>query len=814
MLTINDKLTRIYLIVAVSVVACISLISLLYFYHHVRTSAHENLNTQTVALAGNLESAVAFGDAAFAEQTLKALQHYPDVRMAAVVTADGKTFASYKADLDADISTLQQQDEFMTLMMHGVVQDISLPNSAPARLIVVASLAQHNRDMALTMGASMVISGLILFAAFIMFRRMSRLVTRPLQDLTKLMRTIEREGGHGQRARIISSDEIGELAKGFNAMLFSLEGQHIALNEELEERKKIEIEIVAARNQLQATLDAIPDLMFEVGLDGRYYDCRSLSTDLLAAPPEILLSSTISDVLPANAASVCLMALQEANKNGQSRGRQYSLPLPQGNLWFELSVARKTAMAGQEQRFIVLSRDITERKKVEDEVMNLAFYDPLTQLPNRRLLRDRLEQAMAASRRNEKFGALLFIDLDNFKTLNDTRGHDTGDQLLVQAAQRLTACVRKTDTTARLGGDEFVVILEDLSRDMADAAIQIQAVGEKILAVLNQPYQFGNYTHNSTASIGVTLFANHQESIDDLLKWADLAMYQSKAAGRNTLRFFGPEMQSVVTNRAAIDADLHEAMANRQFLLYYQPQVVGKGRLTGVEALIRWKHPQRGLVPPVDFVPIAEDSGLILSLGHWVMETACTQLVAWASRPEMSNLTIAVNVSARQFHQRDFVGQVLSLLDRSGANPKRLKLELTESMLVDNIDDVITKMNALKEKGVSFSLDDFGTGYSSLSYLKRLPLDQLKIDQGFVRNILTDANDAAIAKMVVALAESMGLAVIAEGVEIEAQRDFLENQGCLAYQGYLFGRPLPLEGFEELVKRGSQIVCDRSGDLS
>jgi diguanylate cyclase (GGDEF)-like protein len=573
----------------------------------------------------------------------------------------------------------------------------------------------------------------------------------------------------------------------------------VGITQDITERRRVEAEIIATKNQLQTVLDAIPDLLFEVGLDSRIYTYHSRREDLLVAPPNVFLGKLMSEVVPPDVAGVCLSALAEAADKGASSGKVYALQLPQGERWFELSVAAMPEVAEQERRFIVLSRDITERKKAEDEVKNLAFYDPLTRLPNRRLLRDRLKQALASSTRSGRYGALLFIDLDNFKILNDTLGHDTGDLLLVQAAQRLTDCVRENDTVARLGGDEFVVMIDGLSMDETDAATRIQTVSEKILAALNQPYQLASYTHNSTASIGVTLFANHQEAIDELLKRADLAMYQAKAAGRNTLKFFDPEMQSAITNRAALDADLHEAITSHQFLLYYQPQVVGQGRLTGAEALVRWKHPQRGLVPPVDFIPLAEDTGLILPLGHWVMETACSQLAAWAARPEMAHLTIAVNVSARQFHQRDFVDQVLALLDRSGANPQRLKLELTESMLVDNVEDIVAKMGSLKARGVCFSLDDFGTGYSSLSYLKRLPLDQLKIDQGFVRNILTDANDAAISKMVVALAESMGLAVIAEGVEIEAQRDFLEGQGCLAYQGYLFGRPLPLEGFEQLV---------------
>jgi diguanylate cyclase (GGDEF)-like protein/PAS domain S-box-containing protein len=446
-------------------------------------------------------------------------------------------------------------------------------------------------------------------------------------------------------------------------------------------------------------------------------------------------------------------------------------------------------------------QDITERKAAAGEIEQLAFYDPLTGLPNRRLLLDRLRQAMASSTRSERYGALLFLDLDNFKTLNDTLGHDIGDLLLQQVAQRLATCVREGDTVARLGGDEFVVMLEDLSENMQEAATQTETVGEKILAVLNQSYQLASHRHHSTPSIGVTLFTDHQGTIDDLLKRADMAMYQAKASGRNALRFYDPEMQAAVTTRAALEADLREAVLKGQFLLYYQAQVDGAGRLTGVEALLRWQHPRRGLVSPLEFIPLAEETGVILPLGLWVLETACTQLTAWAVRPEMAHLSIAVNVSAHQLHHRDFVDQVLAMLDHTGANPQRLKLELTESLLVADVEGVIAKMTALRAKGVGFSLDDFGTGYSSLSYLKRLPLDQLKIDQGFVKNILTDSNDAAIAKMVVALAESLGLAVIAEGVEIKEQSDFLARQGCHAYQGYLFGRPLPLAEFEEFALR-------------
>ncbi|BDT68676.1 hypothetical protein os1_28620 [Comamonadaceae bacterium OS-1] len=457
--------------------------------------------------------------------------------------------------------------------------------------------------------------------------------------------------------------------------------------------------------------------------------------------------------------------------------------------------------AGEVSYFVATLSDITLRKAAEDQIRQLAFFDPLTELPNRRLLMDRLQRALTSSERNKRTGALLFIDLDNFKTLNDTRGHDKGDLLLRQAAQRLSACIRDCDTVARLGGDEFLVVLENLDSSAAAAAADVRAVGEKIVTALNQPYQLGDFDFNSTASVGVALYSGLSLSMDELLKQADLAMYQAKAAGRNGLRFFDPAMQAVVNARAALESDLRLAISQRQFDLYYQPQLDGQGRITGAEALLRWPHPVRGMVSPASFIPLAEDTGHILPLGHWVLETACKQLVQWAQQPQLAELVLAVNVSARQFREPHFVDGVLALLSATGANPKRLKLELTESMLIDNLEEMVGKMAALRAEGIGLSLDDFGTGYSSLSYLKRLPLDQLKIDQSFVRDVLTDPSDAAIARTVVALAQNLGLGVMAEGVETLAQKEFLAQCGCHAYQGFLFSRALPAAQFVEFVQR-------------
>lgn len=473
---------------------------------------------------------------------------------------------------------------------------------------------------------------------------------------------------------------------------------------------------------------------------------------------------------------------------------------------FPMEIAITAMRVGNDTLFNAFMRDITERKTAADEIERLAFYDPLTGRPNRRLLIDRLTVSQASCARHCRTGALLCIDLDNFRTINDTHGHHTGDLLLQQVAARLANCIRECETVARLGGAKFMVMLEDLSDNPLEAASHAEAVGERILRELSQPYQLGAVNHHSTLSIGITLFGEHPEDAEAPLMRADLALSQSKAAGRNCLCFFDPQLQAAAMTRAALEADLRTAVAQQQFVLYYQAQIGRERQLTGAEVLLRWKHPVRGLVSPAEFIPLGEDTGLILPLGDWVLETACNQLTAWAARAETTHLTIAVNVSPLQFHQRDFVTKVLDIVRRTGANPQRLKLELTEGMLISSIEDVIAKMSALQKYGIGLSLDDFGTGYSSLSYLKRLPLDQIKIDQSFIRDIPDDSSDASIAKMIIALADGLGLAVIAEGVETEEQHAFLAGNGCHAYQGYLYYRPVPLEEFEAFASRTSAPV--------
>jgi diguanylate cyclase (GGDEF)-like protein/PAS domain S-box-containing protein len=466
----------------------------------------------------------------------------------------------------------------------------------------------------------------------------------------------------------------------------------------------------------------------------------------------------------------------------------------------QLTITAVKDINGVVTNYVSTISDNSLIKAAEDQIKHLAFYDPLTRLPNRRLLQDRLHQAMASIKRSNLSGALLFIDLDNFKILNDTLGHDIGDILLQQVAKRLESCVREGDTVARQGGDEFVLILEDLSSDLLEAAEQTRMVGHKVLWALNQPYKLASQEYLNTPSIGATLFNKNSRSIEEIMKQSDIAMYQAKKAGRNSLRFFDPEMLASICARVSLENELRIAIEHDQFELYYQIQVNEFGRPLGAEALIRWSHPERGFVSPAQFIPLAEETGLILPIGRWVLETACAQLAAWQKNELTRTLTLSVNVSAKQFHEADFVDQVKNAVQEEAINPALLKLEPTESILLEDIGDAVATMNALKDIGVQFALDDFGTGFSSLQYLKILPLNQLKIDQSFVRDMVSGANDQAIVCTIIAMAKSLNLEVIAEGVETEAQRQLLQRAGCNHFQGYLFGKPLPIGLFEASLK--------------
>ena len=556
-------------------------------------------------------------------------------------------------------------------------------------------------------------------------------------------------------------------------------------------------ELQSALHYLSATLAAIPDLLFEMDAEGVYHDYRANRADLLAAPPEKLLNHSVYEIMSRDSADAIVSALREAGLHNTSHGTQIRLELPGGTYWFELSVARKQVEPGAPARFIVLSRDITERKNAEGSIRELAYFDPLTRLPNRRALQERLTAAVAAARDSGSYAALMFIDIDNFKFLNDTRGHKVGDALLQAIAHSMQACLRQSDCLGRFGGDEFLVILEGLANDADRAASETEAVAQKLLASIHSPCALESIEYLPSGSIGIILFGGKDNpGEEEILKRADMAMYRAKNSGRNTMCFFDPAMQSMQNTRTRIDTELRQGISEQQFELYYQPQVDKVLGVIGAEALLRWHHPEHGLVQPAQFIAHAEESRLIIPLGRWVIERACQQLEAWQKNPATRDRFIAVNVSARQFQQPDFVHEVHRALIRYSVPPGMLKFEITESLVINDIAASIEKMHLLRGLGVRLSLDDFGTGYASLSYLKRMPLNEIKIDRFFMRDASEDHGNSVIVRTIISMAINFGLDVVAEGVETEAQREFLFRNGCRRYQGYLVSPPLPLAEFE------------------
>jgi diguanylate cyclase (GGDEF)-like protein/PAS domain S-box-containing protein len=569
------------------------------------------------------------------------------------------------------------------------------------------------------------------------------------------------------------------------------------ITESMHSRLKLDEAQSNVRKQA-ALLDKAQDAIFVSSLDRRVIYWNKGAERLYGWTSEEVIGRTTEDIFQYQAVPL-RERIDLILRDGEWSGEIFQTCRDGHKLIVESRLTLVRSDDGTPQSVLAINTDITARKADEARIQHLAFYDVVTGLPNRQLLRDRLAETLATSSIQANTGVLFYIDLDDFKTLNDTMGHDIGDALLQLVALRLRACLRPGDTVARLGGDEFVVMLESLSEEGQEAATVAKAVGKKILGAFVDPFVIGTFESEITASIGATLFSGAIDTVDQLLKQTDLAMYRAKTEGRSRVCFFDPVMQTEVDARAALRSDLRRALQNNEFQLHYQPQVDSHGVVTGAEALLRWFHPTRGKVPPNEFIPLAEEAGLIVELGGWVLQTACRQLTAWAGNPSMQGLTIAVNVSVRQFLDPQFVALVRETLLTSGANPQRLKLEVTESSTMEKIHEVIAIMTELKLDGVSFSLDDFGTGYSSLAHLQYLPIDQLKIDRSFVNNVLIHAKDASIARTIIMLGSNLGLSVIAEGVETEEQRVFLEAEGCHLYQGFLYSPALPCAQVESFV---------------
>ena len=553
-------------------------------------------------------------------------------------------------------------------------------------------------------------------------------------------------------------------------------------------------ELRQTRDELKATLDATPDWMVELDRQGRVLQCHNAPGSALYEQAAQLLGKSLPEAASAKTALGCRAALDTAANRGYSSGHEFELQIDGECRWIELSVARKHgAGTDSEVRLIALLRDVSERKQAAERTHRLAYFDPLTALPNRRMLFDRLTQALRSATLAGRMGALMFLDLDHFKHINDAHGHSAGDALLVQVAQRLTATVSSGDTVAHMGGDEFVVLARDLAGDSEEAGLLALRLAEELRRTLDAPFSIGGRGFSSSVSIGLTLFPKQGEGVEDLLREADTAMYRAKDLGRNRTCFFEAAMQVDVQRRLALEQDLKVGFATTQLSAFVQPQVDAHGRVVGAELLMRWQHPQRGAISPAEFIPVAEASGLIVQMGDWMVEQACDALVQLHAAGVL--VPLSVNVSQRQFRHEGFVKRIQALLARSGARADHLVLEVTESLLAEQMDETIARMGELVALGVRFSIDDFGTGYSSLAYLRRMPLYELKIDRSFVQDTPSDANDTAIVQTILSMARNLGLRVVAEGVETPAQAEFLAANRCDVMQGYLFGRPEPLAGW-------------------
>jgi len=776
---------------------CSSLVGSWQSNERVRANLLEQGQHITESLARQSTLALIYASADNAAEAVKATMAFPgvigveirDVKKHALLTRGSTGFGEFNTAFNPANSqaaaVLDQENGYAWRFVAPVYTQPSAESpftvqTAQPELLGYVSVVVSKAALARTTTDIFIVNMSTSFSFALLFLFMTRILTnrmtRPLNQLSDSMGRAK-AGESEVRAVLTGPKDIADMAHAFNSMMAVLEEREAALS-------------------VAAIAFEIEEGMIVTDSDGVILRVNRVFT---------ILSGYSADEAIGNNLSMIKSDRDDAGFYPRMLEVLYRDNYWQGEIWNRrkngenypewLTITAVVGKDGSITNYICAFFDITERKQAEEKIHNLAFYDPLCQLPNRRLLFDRLHQAVTTSARNKSCAGLLFIDLDNFKILNDTRGHDIGDMLLIEVGHRLRACIRESDTLARLGGDEFVVLLEGLSTDRSEAAVQAREVGEKMLNDIHLPYMLDNVEHYSTASIGISLFANYRQNLDDLLKQADTAMYAAKKAGRNTLRFFDPAMQEALEMRSQLEVAIRKSLPKDEFKLFYQMQVDVNLRPVGAEALIRWDHPEQGLIFPDKFIPIAEDTGLILPLGQWVLQAACAQIKEWESSPITRELSLAVNVSARQFRQPDFVKQVSDIIAQSLINPARFKIELTESTVLDNVADTITKMHALKNIGVHFSMDDFGTGYSSLAYLTQLPLDQLKIDKSFVHNIGTKSTDATIIQTIIGMAHNLGIEVIAEGVETYAQRDFLAEAGCMLYQGYLFGHPVPLKAF-------------------
>jgi diguanylate cyclase (GGDEF)-like protein/PAS domain S-box-containing protein len=775
-----------FLIVSASagIMLVISVFQLSLEYRDLRQGLDRNMDGISIHVDSISRSVWSFDEKQIA-LALQGLTRLPHMAQARIRTLDAESRTWQAGALPKD-RALER-----TYPLHALVRSKQV---VIGELTVVASLGSLDSQIieraATIFATNLLKSVLVVLFMLYLFRR---LVTARLEQLGSRIASLKQrlfaiQQGHTQPLTVdhAKDDELDSLER-------TLEQSTIELQNIVAERSAAKTQALEAAAHTRAILDNVIDAIITIDKRGAISSFSASASRMFGYTSDEVIGQNVRLLMPAPIASQhdgYLAAYASTGvPNTIGKGRETVARHKLGHE-FHIHLGVSEFVHAGKPMLVGLIRDISASRKAEAEIHRLAYYDQLTGLPNRRLLLDRVAQALHSSTRSHSLCAMMFIDIDHFKKLNDTWGHNAGDQLLIQLAHRISQTLREGDTVSRLGGDEFMLLLSNMGDTPEEAANHAEQLARKVLALVSLPFDILGRSFSTSASLGITLFGQAGTTVEALIGEADVAMYEAKSRGRNAFHFFDVQLQQAISAQATLEADMRQGLARNEFALYLQPQVDTHQQTLGFEALLRWSHPSHGMVSPARFIPLAEQSGFILELGQWVLQQACRILAQWHQSESTRHLSLAVNVSAKQFRSAGFVDDCLSTLAATGAPASCLELELTESMLVDDVDSVIAKMTLLKQKGVRFSLDDFGTGYSSLSYLQKLPLDQLKIDQSFVRGLLTDSNNTAIVRAIVMLAHSLGMRVIAEGVETSEQRALLHHNGCTHFQGYLFARPL------------------------
>ena len=778
-LTIRTKAIVIAMVCSITALLTSAAFNDLYQNRERQKQMRSELTAIAIILAERSTAAVQFGDSNLANQNLSALDNIDVIENACMYDDSNQLFASYRnpsSSLSPCSDTEPATSERLANNYMYIDQPIILDDSQIGSLHLTASLTNLEKLLAIYLMVNLAFCSIAAVIALILAARLQKYITRPINNLRETAANIENSHDYSIRAQKQSADEVGELATAFNTMLDRIQSETTMLSE--------------SESRFRTLTGSSPFGVFQNDINGDFVYVNERWREMTGIDQETITGELFIRSLHPEERFDIAVQFEEARVNQEAFKAEFRILHTNGKVVSTICQARPIFNNDKLTGYIGSLADVSELKGMQEQLERLALYDPLTHLANRRLFKNQLEKAIRVAQRNQNQFALMFIDFDHFKKINDSLGHDQGDELLIAMAKRLMVCVRPGDTIARLGGDEFTILAPDITNRQ-----DVDAIARKIQAIISQPVSLDGQAITATCSIGITIYPDDSTDANVLMKNADMAMYQSKDRGRNRFQYFSEDMNMAIKKQLRLETDLRRALISNEFELYYQPKIdLSTETITGYEALIRWIHPKHGMISPGDFIPVAEESGLISNIGQWVLQRVCDQIPYFLQKGLLPpGCRIAINLSAKQFHNTDLVSSIHDTLNKNSISPEFIELEITESLIMRDISSAISTLHEFRAMGITLSIDDFGTGYSSFNYLKRLPIDSIKIDRSFVMDIPNDKDDMEITSAIIAMAHNLRLIVVAEGLETEEQKQFLRNQNCDIAQGYFFGRPLPAE---------------------